>query len=222
MKLKKIASLMLAGVMAVSMLTACGGNTDGNGNNNGSNGGETTPSVNYTSTVLAETNKSTQAKLSASSNTKLDKTVETVAKNFTISADAKTFAIMPANWNQVVAAEEIMTGNDVNYSADAFNWDFSTSEVNSTTTYYTLGYVNRAMTDEYITEQVAKFLDSLAENMVDDEKVVQVSGNDCTFDYTVSVAKADCLAGDDASRASDKVVIGIAITTTVSKVEYAK
>ncbi len=30
MKLKKIASLMLAGIMAVSMLTACGGNTTGN------------------------------------------------------------------------------------------------------------------------------------------------------------------------------------------------
>ena len=30
MKLKKIASLMLAGIMAVSMLTACGGKTTGN------------------------------------------------------------------------------------------------------------------------------------------------------------------------------------------------
>ena len=34
MKLKKIASLMLAGIMAVSMLTACGGNTVNNGDDN--------------------------------------------------------------------------------------------------------------------------------------------------------------------------------------------
>ena len=35
MKLKKIASLALAGIMAVSMLTACG--ESGNGNNGGEN-----------------------------------------------------------------------------------------------------------------------------------------------------------------------------------------
>lgn len=39
MKLKKIASLALAGVMAVSMLTACGNGTDNNGEGEGENNG---------------------------------------------------------------------------------------------------------------------------------------------------------------------------------------
>ena len=42
MKLKKIASLMLAGIMAVSMLAACDGQTINNGNNGEENGPTTT------------------------------------------------------------------------------------------------------------------------------------------------------------------------------------
>ena len=46
MKLKKIASLMLAGVMAVSMLAGC--NTTSNGGNNGGEGeGEGTTTTGY-------------------------------------------------------------------------------------------------------------------------------------------------------------------------------
>ena len=49
MKLKKIASLMLAGVMAVSMLTACNGSTT-NDNTNGDDNTNTTPAATYSST----------------------------------------------------------------------------------------------------------------------------------------------------------------------------
>ena len=49
MKLKKIASLMLAGVMAVSMLTACNGSTT-NDNTNDDDNTNTTPAATYSST----------------------------------------------------------------------------------------------------------------------------------------------------------------------------
>ena len=49
MKLKKIASLMLAGIMAVSMLTACNGSTT-NDNTNGDDNTNTTPAATYSST----------------------------------------------------------------------------------------------------------------------------------------------------------------------------
>ena len=52
MKLKKIASLMLAGVMAVSMLTACNGSTT-NDNTNGDDNTSTTPAATYSSTFGA-------------------------------------------------------------------------------------------------------------------------------------------------------------------------
>ena len=51
MKLKKIASLMLAGVMAVSMLTACGDNISDD--TNGDNDTNTTPAATYSSTFGA-------------------------------------------------------------------------------------------------------------------------------------------------------------------------
>ena len=76
MKLKKIASLTLAGVMAVSMLTACGGN----GGTNGETGGETGNTI-TTSTavsalsnaVKAYTNATIDVKESALMNGRLDK-----------------------------------------------------------------------------------------------------------------------------------------------------
>ena len=52
MKLKKIASMMLAGVMAVSMLAGCSGNTIGD-NTNGDDNTNTTPAATYSSTFAA-------------------------------------------------------------------------------------------------------------------------------------------------------------------------
>ena len=222
MKLKKIASLMLAGVMAVSMLTACNSGDNGDNGNNGSNGGEPTPSASYTSTVLAETNDSTKAVLSASSNTKLDRAVAAAAANYTINSanNHKTLQLIPDDWNQVDIAESIMEGAKPYQDAvDVAAWNFTPNDNNKDIlagTWWTMGYVSRAMTDEYITEQVADFLDELAEEMVDGDKVVKGA----TWDYTVSVAKADSLAGNDADRSKDAVVVGLAITVTKTDVKY--
>ena len=216
MKLKKIASLMLAGIMAVSMLAGCKTADNGNGGE-GENGG-TTPSASYTSTVLAETNKTTQVKLTADSNTKLDKAVAAAAANYTFTNPGANFAIIPDTWNQVAIASDIMEGAE-DYTANPVAWNFTPSAANVDTlagTWWTMGYVSRAMTDDYITEQVADVLDTLAEQMVDDDKVVEGA----TWDYTVSVAKADSLAGDKADRAKDAVVVGLAITVTKTDVKY--
>ena len=153
----------------------------------GENGG-TTPSASYTSTVLAETNKTTQVKLTADSNTKLDKAVAAAAANYTFTNPGANFAIIPGTWNQVVIASDIMEGAE-DYTASPDDWNFTPSTTNVDTlagTWWTMGYVSRAMTDDYITEQVADVLDSLAEQMVDDDKVVEGA----TWDYTVSVAKS--------------------------------
>ena len=194
------------------------GNNGDNGNN-GNNGGEPTPSASYTSTVLAETNDSTKAVLSASSNTKLDRAVAAAA-NYTISTAGTTRILtqMPQDWNQVITAKSIMEGAE-NYTADYTDWNFTPNDKNEDTlagTWWTMGYVSRAMTDKYITEQVANILDELAEQMVDGDKVVKGA----TWDYTVSVAKADSLAGNDADRSKDAVVVGLAITVTKTDVKY--
>ena len=58
MKLKKIASLMLAGVMAVSMLTACGSNGNTGNGNNGNENPDPTPA---TTSVVDAVNKGQSA-----------------------------------------------------------------------------------------------------------------------------------------------------------------
>ena len=71
MKLKKIASLMLAGVMAVSVLTACGSNGNTGNGNNGNENPDPTPA---TTSVVDAVNKGQ----SAANAVKIDFTVNSV------------------------------------------------------------------------------------------------------------------------------------------------
>lgn len=74
MKLKKIASLMLAGVMAVSMLTACGSNGNTGNGNNGNENPDPTPA---TTSVVDAVNKGQ----SATNAVKIDFTVNSELDN---------------------------------------------------------------------------------------------------------------------------------------------
>ena len=74
MKLKKIASLMLAGVMAVSMLTACGSNGNTGNGNNGNENPDPTPA---TTSVVDAVNKGQ----SAANAVKIDFTVNSELDN---------------------------------------------------------------------------------------------------------------------------------------------
>ena len=87
MKLKKIASLMLAGIMAVSMLAACG---EGKGNGSSSSSSSTPAVSNFTSSVLAKTSEATRDKLTVNSDTKLDEAVAWAAKNNTYGTNRTT------------------------------------------------------------------------------------------------------------------------------------
>ncbi|HJB59903.1 MAG TPA: hypothetical protein H9771_09690 [Candidatus Faecalibacterium faecipullorum] len=70
MKLKKIASLMLAGIMAVSMLAACG---EGTGNNNGgANSEPTAPTSTTTTDLYSKLDKDNQKNISPLADTDLD------------------------------------------------------------------------------------------------------------------------------------------------------
>ena len=65
MKLKKIASLMLAGIMAVSMLTACDTTSDGNDTGNGEPPVIDTTPTGYSATILSGTNAHTKDLMTA-------------------------------------------------------------------------------------------------------------------------------------------------------------
>ena len=222
MKLKKIASLMLAGVMAVSMLTACGDNSSNNG---GASSGDTTPSSSYTETVLKATNAATQTKLSASTNDKLDKAVAWAAQNDRGDnlGTTTTLTSVPAAWGIKTLADVYMTGSGQEYSANE-QWNFSAENAlkwnnNNPSfpyTYWQMYYVSRTVADEYITNVMAEKLDTWAKTM--ENKGEEVKG--ATWDYTVSVSKADCAGKDLADKSDDYVIIGVAITTNKTTVKY--
>ena len=86
MKLKKIASLMLAGVMAVSMLTACGGNTiDDTQKPEEPN---VTPSTSASAqTLVNNMSKEAQNKVTAVSNGDLDAALKSAVEDYFSNAD---------------------------------------------------------------------------------------------------------------------------------------
>ena len=96
MKLKKIASLMLAGVMAVSMLAGCSGN--GNGGNGGEGEGQVNTDNLSAASVIAELNEDTTEKV-------------------TFSADASLENAL----NKAIAT----TGSSVGYAAEGFMPQFA-------------------------------------------------------------------------------------------------
>lgn len=226
MKLNKVLALALSGVMAVSMLAGCSGNTTDNG---GASSGDTTPSSNYTETVLAETKAATRLVLSANDSKTLNDAVAYAARNVRVADGSNYGTALKAcsatagsiGSGFVTAAKNIMPGTAeyTDFSVNGTKWSFAPSDlkdVGNSKTYWTMAVVSRAVSDEYITEELAKQLDAIAVDMVEDGEVAE----NATWDYTVSIAKADSLAGKDADRSKDTVVIGVAITFTKTAVKF--
>ena len=90
MKLKKIASLMLAGIMAVSMLAGC--KSGDNGQKPGNQDEDPTPSINNASTVLYDgLNKEAQNRLTVVSNPDLDKALADGVETFISDSYVMTY-----------------------------------------------------------------------------------------------------------------------------------
>ena len=86
MKLKKIASLALAGVMAVSMLTACGGNTIDDTQK--PEEPDVTPSTSASAqTLVSNMSKEAQNKVTAVSNSDLDAALKNAVEDYFSNAD---------------------------------------------------------------------------------------------------------------------------------------
>ena len=85
MKLKKIASLMLAGVMAVSMLTACGGNTIDDTQK--PEEPTVTPSSSNAQMMVDNMSKDAQNKVSAVANSDLTAALQSAVEDYFSNAD---------------------------------------------------------------------------------------------------------------------------------------
>ena len=216
MKLKKIASLMLAGIMAVSMLAGCKSGTPDPDDNGGASSNTTSS---FTESVLSKTNAKTSALLKASDNAKLDAGVEAAAKAGFTNADAYTYVedikwATADTWTEVKLAAAQMDDAQFLASIDTNkNYDFSknTEWANKTKTYWSVGVVSASLSDDAIANMVADLLDSY-QFAASDEKD--------TYTYEVRAAKALCENSKKDTANDDFVIVGIAITCTHADVKY--
>ena len=206
MKLKKIASLMLAGVMAVSMLTACGDNTVNDGGEN--NQPEEPTSSNITQTVLGKTSAALQKKLTVNDDTKLDQAVAFAAENNVYRNFVTELTELSENGGFVQDASTIMKGGDIHdYTPDPDNWNFDA--VTEDETYWTMFAVNRTKSDEWIVSNLADWLDEVL--------VEQFSGDtqESNFEYSIRIAMTESDGYNllnDVKDSASTVIIGVAIT----------
>ena len=208
MKLKKIASLMLAGVMAVSMLAGCSGNT---ANENPGSEPETPASSSVTESVLNKTSEAIRNQMTVNTDTKLDDAVAYAARNNSYGMYQVNPAYLDANGKFVKDAEKYMTGGDIQDYSDAAEvktWDFSYggNHITKDATYWTMAAVTSTRSDEWIENYIANALDEIADDL-DNESV----------NYSLRVAMADCKADKDTEDVGDTVIIGVAITCDVLK-----
>ena len=206
MKLKKIASLALAGVMAVSMLTACGGNTiDDTQKPEEPN---VTPSTSASAqTLVSNMSKTAQNKVTAVANDDLDNALQNAVEDYFSNADVvkygKIFEVprVPYGWTdadarntdigealvEYLGAYDTEIGN-LNNMPNASTGEFTAVEVYG---------VNGSVTDKDILEQLGHKIDESVVNLKDEGAYIVNSSTHVTqyvdydYDLSVSIVTAD-------------------------------
>ena len=201
MKLKKIASLMLAGVMAVSMLAGC--NTASNGGNNGGEGeGEGTTTTGYSVAFGDKVEKLNSAVkgmdyVTFADNANDQAALEDALNNAgalgilfgTMSPDvSQANAIMPAIRADFEDAAKLNRYGIDNGAALVFN---ATSTINRTTKVGSVYYVDGTVSMDKVLDQLAARLDALFATLQKDSVATNDNIETYDFDYTISVSVVD-------------------------------
>ena len=227
MKLKKIASLALAGIMAVSMLAGC--KDGGNGTNNGgASSDNSNTNSGYSAYVVNMSIAGDNKNIIASDDAKLNAAVENFVKNkpvnFTAMSTTRNLNLLNNSNHADVKVWMAQVARDMSgalaTNANGNNWADTlkvTDNKDADTTAYGLYYISAAMNDDVIDNLVADKIDAIVNEIVNggfspDEK------DDYTF--TVSATKEYWQVGKDANVNDDGVVIGIAVNFEYNKAEY--
>ena len=210
MKLKKIASLMLAGIMAVSMLTACGGNTTGNEE-------EKPPVVDPVDTSFA-------ASVNDLLSTK-QKNVITFTNDSTLNGVLAKVAPTIDSWNLMTfnmgAGHVFVTdARDMRHllgidrdNSMVFGDKLFKNTATSVTTAADIFVVDGSYTEEGVAEFVANYVDGLIAK--DHMPAVGKKGVDYRYAYTGSIActKVTNLSGD-----FESYVVAFTMTQTPTEI----
>ena len=214
MKLKKIASLALAGIMAVSMLTACNTVSDGGDDTVVPPAEDTTP-AGYSATILDGTNANTKSLMTSEDSAMLENAVKAAASSIVSMDDIHDMLHMseyPGANNAVYytrnnTTHKVMDGFKDNLAEDVIykknemeNGFWSMPANNSGVQRYVGLYVyNRALNDTQVNNDVASIVNTIMGNEKD-----HVNATD--IDYVLSVAKSDV-----GTEANGVVLVGIMI-----------
>ena len=196
MKLKKIASLMLAGIMAVSMLAGC---KSGTTPNTDPTEPETPAASSFTDTVLGKTSEATRDKLAVSDDTKLDEAVAYVAENNLIdSYQSNLVSVTTGRFGQLLPdAQKIMSTKDYSWTYDPEIWnDFGTADASYAALYVVSGNVS----DVWLANQMATKVDKWAGYM---------TKSDCN--YSIRIVKAECDNDGDVKEFGSSIIVGVLV-----------
>ena len=213
MKLKKIASLMLAGIMAVSMLTAC--DTTNAGDDTVVPPAEDTTPAGYSATILNGTGSNTKSLMTSEDSAMLENAVKAAASSIVSmdeihdmlhmsEYDAKNAVYYKRNMttHKVIDGFKDNLAEDVIYEHNEMCNGFwgMPVEKSGTQRYVGLYVYNRALNDTQVNNDVAGIVDTIMGNEKDHVNATEI-------DYTLSVAKADV-----GTEANGVVLVGIMIT----------
>ena len=208
MKLKKIASLALAGIMAVSMLAGCNGAAS-SGDDNGTT---TTPVDNsFAASVNAEMNDKQKAIVTFESSAELTSAVNAIADKF----DSDELSVATTGWAgskilKIDFRDMLDADNDEGVSSD---WEDNTSE----RTAADIIIVPGKYTEEGLAKEIATYLG----NHVVKNKVMPNGYNDTSankfykYTYTgdLAVTKVESLDGKVSA-----YVVGVVIEQTPTEI----
>ena len=240
MKLKKIASLALAGVMAVSMLTACGGNTvnepeqPNQPEEPGITGFAASVNDELSTSVYNTVHFDSDASLTAALNSiaaKLDSHILNQQAGFVTDVDAQDFrSLMNVNVNNSLTTKKDVVTNVVSFSdptnTNSVNnygstghretWQFFKNDTTDTTTIADLVVIRGDLTQTGLAKRVAQYLSQLVNS-----GRMPLKDNDGShkYDYTGDI---DVVKVDNAGSNFSSYVIGFSITQTATSIANGK
>ena len=240
MKLKKIASLALAGVMAVSMLTACGGNTvnepeqPNQPEEPGITGFAASVNDELSTSVYNTVHFDSDASLTAALNSiaaKLDSNTLNQRAGFVTGVDAQDFrSLMNVNVNNSLTMEKNAVTNVVKFTNPVTNkttvaysdtssndrWQFFKNDTTDTTTIADLVVIRGDLTQTGLAKRVAQYLSQLVNS-----GRMPLKDNDGShkYDYTGDI---DVVKVDNAGSNFSSYVIGFSITQTATPIANGK
>ena len=241
MKLKKIASLALAGVMAVSMLTAYGGNANSvpeqpnQPEEPGITGFAASVNDELSTSVYNTVHFDSDASLTAALNSiaaKLDSHILNQQAGFVTGVDAQDFrSLMNVNVNNGLTTYKTSAGvitaanpavNQTNIYPYGSNhggtnyWQFFKNDTTDTTTIADLVVIRGDLTQAGLAKRVAQYLSQLVNN---DRMPLENATKTHKYDYTGDI---DVVKVDNAGSNFSSYVIGFSITQTATSIANGK